>query len=185
MRQYLIGLDVLGMTPVTKPVVRPVTRPAAPRPASAPKPAATPPKPTATPPKPTTSAAKVKAAKTKAASSIKRAQTVAARLDKHRNKPVAARISSSLKNHVSALSTASTKIKGVVFGDDADTLNASSGDTDLLSQVGDIAAQVFDVIDPLYAAGKDDLAREGEAIVNAANYIVTTIEQWRRDHAAM
>lgn len=172
---YIFGLDVLGMAPVTKPV----TRPAAPRPV-APKPTTAAPKPSTPPPaKPTSSAAKVKAAKTHAAAVVNRAQKSASRLDRHKRKPKAAAISAILKQNASKLNATATKIKGVVFGDDADTVEWIAKLLDQQAQAADIAAQVYDVIDPLYAAGKDDLAREGETIVNACNYIVTQTENMR------
>jgi hypothetical protein len=180
---YIAGLDILGLAPATKPVIVARKPPAA----AATKPTATAAKATAAA-KPAAakavSAAVKKSIQTRAASSAKHANTTADKLGK-RKQPVAKSMSKMLKSHASRLVSAATKIKGVaeIFGDDAvvDAVTQSVSGVDRMAQAGDIANQLLPVIDQLYAAGKSDLAHDGETMVNAANYIVTSIDQMIRN----
>jgi hypothetical protein len=197
MKSYYSGLDVLGAVAVLprkltaaqaaqqalasgRPVVTrpaPAAKSAAAKTTSTPKPATTP----KTPAKVSTEVKK--STQLRAASAAKHANATAAKLAKFKH-PLAKNMSGLLKKHASNLTTKATKIKGMaeVLGDDTavNDVSADSGITDQMAQAGDIATQILPIVDKLYTAGKSDLAHEGETMVNAANYIIITLDQMQR-----
>jgi hypothetical protein len=170
------GVEILGISAVTKPMVRtasvkPRTPPAATKPATK---AATKPvtKPAPAAKVATKSAAKVKVVKDKAAKAASHAVSTGNKLTK-----LHPGMSKMLKSAGASLQSKATKIKGDVIGDEVDEVEVTSPSVEKMAAAGDIATQIIPYIDQLNAAGQTDLAHEGEMIVNSANYLITSITQ--------